>query len=72
MGRQVRVSECHRIEERRGKVGKVVGRYGGDGYVAVEVRFADRHSRLFWPKDLEEVNAARPLWRSLLGRRSAQ
>jgi hypothetical protein len=67
---QVRVSENHRIVERRGLLGKVVGRYGGEQYVAVDVRFADRHYRLFWPEDLEEISSPRPWWRSLLGRES--
>jgi hypothetical protein len=49
-------------------VGKVVGRYGGEEYVAVDVRFPDGHHRLFWPSDLEEIASPRPsLWRSLLG-----
>jgi hypothetical protein len=38
-------------------VGKVVGRYGGKEYIAVDVRFADGRSRLFWPADLEELPA---------------
>ena len=70
VGMQVRVSENHRIVERRGLLGKVVGRYGGEQYVAVDVRFADRHYRLFWPEDLEEISSPRPWWRSLLGRES--
>jgi hypothetical protein len=49
-------------------VGEVVGRYGGEEYVAVEVRFAEGHHRLFWPSDLEEVASAQPsLWHSVLG-----
>ena len=46
-GMRVRVMEHHRVEERRGLVGKVVARYGGEEYVAVDVRLADgqlRHS----------------------------
>ncbi len=39
IGMQVRVGERHRIEERRGKFGRVVGRYGGEDYVAVDVLF---------------------------------
>jgi hypothetical protein len=68
VGTQVRVRQEHRILERRGMVGKVVGRYGGEEYVAVDVRFPDGHHRLFWPSDLEEIASPRPsLWRSLLG-----
>ena len=70
VGMQVRVSENHRIVERRGLLGKVVGRYGGEEYVAVDVRFADRHYRLFWPEDLEEISSPQPWWRSLLDRQS--
>jgi hypothetical protein len=35
--------------------GAVVGRYGGNEYVALEVLFADGERRMFWPSDLEEV-----------------
>ena len=70
VGMQVRVSEHHRIVERRGLLGKVVGRYGGEEYVAVDVRFGDRHNQLFSPKDLEEISSPQPWWRSLLGRES--
>jgi hypothetical protein len=67
VGTKVRVRQEHRILERRGMVGKVVGRYGGEEYVAVDVRFPDGHHRLFWPGDLEEIASPRPsLWRSLL------
>jgi hypothetical protein len=76
MGAQVRVSERHRIEERRGKVGRVVGRYGGDGYVAVDVRFADGRHRLLWPEDLEDISFMKPRlrapWRWLIGWSSAE
>jgi hypothetical protein len=67
VGTKVRVRQEHRISERRGMVGKVVGRYGGVEYVAVDVSFPDGHHRLFWPRDLEEVASPKPLlWRSLL------
>ena len=61
-GRQVRVMEHHRVGERRGLVGKVVARYGGEECIAVDVRLADGQCRLFWPRDLEEI-----WWRFLLG-----
>ena len=49
-------------------VGRVVGRYFGDNYVAVDVRFADGHRRLFWPEDLEAIFSPQPSWwRALLG-----
>ena len=71
VGTKVRVRQEHRIVERRGMVGKVVGRYGGEEYVAVDVRFPDGHHRLFWPSDLEEIGSPRPsLWRSLLDGKS--
>ena len=54
-GTRVRVMDHHRIEERRGLMGEVVAVYGGEEYVAVDVRLADGECRLFWPRDLEEV-----------------
>ena len=67
VGMRVKVQDHHRIEERRGLVGKVVGYYGGEEYMAVDVRFADGQSRLFWPADLEGVGAPGRWWRSVLG-----
>jgi hypothetical protein len=68
VGMKVRVRQEHRILERRGMVGKVVGRYGGEEYVAVDVRLPDGHHRLFWPGDLEKIASPQPFWwRSLLG-----
>ena len=58
-GTRVRVMEHHRVEERRGLVGRVVARYGGEDYIAVEVRLADGECRLFWPRDLEEISSSR-------------
>jgi hypothetical protein len=67
VGARVRVSEHHRIAQRRGRVGRIVGRFGGEEFVAIDVRFADGEHRLFWPDDLEEVRSPRPSgWRSLL------
>jgi len=65
---RVRVMEHHRVEERRGLLGRVVDRYGGEEYIAVDVRLADGQYRLFWPRDLEEISSS-PLawWRVLLG-----
>ncbi len=70
VGARVRVLDSHRIAERRGKVGTVVGRYGGAGHVAVDVRLADGLEMLFWPRDLEEVGPARPPRRRSLLRRA--
>jgi hypothetical protein len=54
---RVKMQEHHRIEERRGLVGEVVGWYGGKEYVVVDVRFPDGNDRLFWPGDLEDVSS---------------
>jgi hypothetical protein len=70
IGATVRVRERHRIAERRGMVGRITDRYGGDGYVAVDVRFSGGQRRLFWPEDLEEILPPPPWWRSVLGRNS--
>ncbi len=65
-GMRVKVRDHHRIEQRRGLVGTVVGRYGGEEHVVVDVRFPDGRQRLFQPEDLEEVGSPRRRWRSLL------
>jgi hypothetical protein len=72
MGTQVRVLEHHRRERLRGLDGKVVGRYGGGGHLAVDVRLSDGRRMLFWPRDLEEISyrpqaRSQAWWRSLLG-----
>jgi hypothetical protein len=56
IGATVRVRERHRIAERLGMVGRIIDRYGGDGYVAVDVRFSGGQLRLFRPEDLEEIS----------------
>jgi hypothetical protein len=66
MGMRVKVADHHRIEQRRGLDGKVMGRYGGEEHVVVDVLFPDGRQRLFRPEDLEEIAFSRPLWRSLL------
>ena len=66
IGATVRVRSRHRIAERRGMVGRIADRYGGDGYVAVDVRFSGGWRRLFRPEDLEEISPPQPWWRSLL------
>jgi hypothetical protein len=65
-GMRVRVMEHHRVEERRGLVGKVVARYGEEEYIAVDVRLADGQRRLFWPRDLEEISSPPKAWRRVL------
>jgi hypothetical protein len=68
VGTKVRVRQEHRILKRRGMVGKIVGRYGGEEYVAIDVRFSDGQRRPFWPCDLEEIAPPKPsLGRSVLG-----
>ena len=69
LGTRVRVLEHHRIAERRGAIGRVVGRYGGDGCMAVDVRFPDGQEWLFRPGDLEEVAPTSPPWWRLLTRK---
>ncbi len=66
VGMRVRVTDRHRIAERRGLLGKVVGRYGGEEHVVVDVRFPDGRQRLFWPEDVEGISSPQPWWRSLL------
>ena len=71
-GMRVRVMEHHRVKQRRGLVGTVVDRYGGEDYVAVDVHLADGECRLFWPRDLEEISSpTRAWWRLLVGRGTA-
>src|SRR5215210_7844350 len=60
---RVKVGALHRIAERRDMIGRVVGCYGGEEYVAVEVRFPDGQHRLFWPADLVEIAPSQPWWR---------
>jgi hypothetical protein len=72
IGTTVRVRERYRIAERRGMVGRIADHYGGDGYMAVDVRFSGGHRRLFWPEDLEEISSLPPWRRLLLGRASAE
>ena len=70
VGMDVRVREDHRVSELRGMVGKVVGSYGGEEFLALEVHFLDGRYQLFWPGDLEDVWSPKLWWRSLLlGRR---
>jgi hypothetical protein len=71
-GMRVRVMEHHRVKERRGLVGTVVARYGGEEYIAVDVRLAGGQYRLFWPRDLEEISPPQKAsWRLLVGWGSA-
>jgi hypothetical protein len=66
VGARVRVREHHRIAARRGMVGRIVGRYGSEKHVAIDVLLSDGEHRLFWPCDLEEISPPSPSawWRS--------
>ena len=61
VGTQVRLPEHHRISERRGMVGKVVNRYAGHKYTAVDVCLPDCGC-CFWDQDLEETAPQQPTW----------
>jgi len=69
VGMKVRVREDHSISELRGTVGKVVGSYGGEELVVLDVRLPDGRYQLLWPGDLDDVASPAPWWRCLLGRR---
>jgi len=69
VGMKVRVREDHRIKELRGTVGKVVGSYGGEELVVLDVRLPDGRYQLLWPGDLDDVASPAPWWRCLLGRK---
>ena len=70
VGMEVRVRQDHMISELRGTVGKVVGSYGGEELMVLDVQFPDGRYQLFWPGDLDDVaSPAEPWWRCLFGRR---
>jgi hypothetical protein len=68
VGMKVRVRDDHRISELRGTVGKVVGSYGGEELMVLDVHFPDGRYQLLWPGDLDDVASPEPWWRCLLGR----
>jgi hypothetical protein len=72
-GMRVRVMEHHRVEERRGLMGTIVARYGGEDYVAVDVCLVGGQYTLFWPRALEEISPSslQAWWRLLVGWGSA-
>jgi hypothetical protein len=65
-GTRVRVTERHRVEERRGLVGTIVARYGAGEYMAVDVRMADGRNMLYWPSDLDQLPPTPRAWRRFL------
>jgi hypothetical protein len=69
IGTKVRVREDHMISELRGTFGKVVGSYGGEELMVLDVHFPDGRYQLFWPGDLDDVGSPESWWRYLLGRR---
>ena len=62
VGMRVKVQDHHRREALRGMTGKIVGRYGDRGHVAVDVKLSDGSGMLFWPRDLQEVTSAHLRW----------
>jgi len=48
-------------------MGTVLARYGGEEYIAVDVRLADGQCMLFWPRELEEISPPQAWWCFLLG-----
>jgi hypothetical protein len=47
----------------------VVGRYGGEEHMALDILLSDGKRRLFWPAGLAEISSSRPSgWHALLGR----
>ena len=67
VGIEVKVDDLHPIAYRRGIVGTIVGLWGGEEPVAVDVRCADGRHRLFCPYDLEEIATPPPPARSSWG-----
>jgi hypothetical protein len=68
IGMRVRVREHHMIAKRRGMVGEVVGRYGGEECLTVDVRLSDGQHRLGWSQDLKEISSPQPSrWHSMIG-----
>ena len=68
VGAKVKVRKDHRVSELRGTVGKVVGSYGGEELMVLNVHFPDGRDQLFWPGDLDDVASPETWWRRLLGR----
>jgi hypothetical protein len=71
VGTKVKVREDHRVSELRGTVGKVVGSYGGEELMVLNVHFPDGRYQLFWPGDLDDAASPEPWRRCVLGRRSS-
>ena len=63
-GTRVWVRECRRRPTLEGLEGTITQRFGGDRYVAFEVRLDGGGRELFWPHELEEARN-QPLWLKL-------
>ena len=55
IGARVRVRESRLRPEWRGLTGTISGRWGHPEYPALDVRFEDGRTQLFWHHELEEV-----------------
>jgi hypothetical protein len=53
VGKKVRVEPGHGTTDLRGLVGTIERRYGSPDYAALEVRFGDGRSELFWHYEVE-------------------
>jgi hypothetical protein len=53
---KVHIGTTLRVREHR----RIADHYGGEGYMAADVRFSGGHRSLFWPEDLEVISSPRP------------
>ena len=53
VGKRVRVGPGHGNTDLRGLIGTIERRYGSPDYAALEVRFGDGRSELFWHYEVE-------------------
>jgi hypothetical protein len=60
VSKRVRVQSSYRKPELRDLVGTVEQRYGDPSYTALEERFGDGRSQLFWHYELEKVDDEPP------------
>jgi hypothetical protein len=54
LGTRVTVS-AHLQSEQRGRVGRIIRRWGHPSYVALDVLLDDGSSELFWHHELEDI-----------------
>lgn len=67
IGIRVRVRADHRRSEFRDRPGTIEQQYGSPHYAALEVRFENGDSQLFWHHELDELEGE-PAQRRWLGR----